>query len=108
MSVLDHETHSIRHAQNLERRRPENLLGGDPHDVAMPMCFTVWTVVGDVLGHATIRAGGRVAGPACLFSVRRPDQSRGPWDHHELITTTPAEEAWGAAAEGGCPLAGMR
>lgn len=46
MSVPDYEIYSIRYAQNLERRRPENFLGGDPHDGAMPMSFYVWAIVG--------------------------------------------------------------
>ncbi len=44
--MSDHEIFAIRYATNQERRSAENFLGGDPHDVPMPMDFFVWAVVG--------------------------------------------------------------
>ena len=46
MSLPEYEIYSIRYARNLDRRRPENFIGGDPHDVPMPMSFYVWAIVG--------------------------------------------------------------
>ena len=38
-----YEIHAIRYA-HLERRSPENFLGGDAHDVPMPLDYFVWLV----------------------------------------------------------------
>ena len=38
--------YAIKYARH-ERRSSENFLGGDPHDVPMPMDYFVWAVVGD-------------------------------------------------------------
>ncbi|MBX9697986.1 MAG: ABC transporter substrate-binding protein [Acetobacteraceae bacterium] len=56
----------------------------------------------DCFGPGTIRADGRKLHPAYLFEVKRPEESRGPWDYYKLLQTTPAEEAFRPLAEGGC------
>lgn len=58
----------------------------------------------DAFGGATVREDGRVVSPAYLFEVKRPDESRGPWDYYRPISTVPPEEAWRPLAEGGCLL----
>ncbi len=58
----------------------------------------------DVYGRASVREDGRVATPAYLFEVKRPEESRGPWDYYRLVATTAAEEAWRPLNEGGCPF----
>jgi hypothetical protein len=40
-----HEVYAITYAQ-VDRRSPDNFLGGDPHDVPMPLNYYVWLVVG--------------------------------------------------------------
>ena len=37
--------YAVKYAER-EARRPEHFLGGDPHDVPMPMDYFVWAVVG--------------------------------------------------------------
>ena len=58
----------------------------------------------DCFGQGTIRPDGRKLHPAYLFEVKKPEESRGPWDYYKLLQTTPAEEAFRPLAEGGCPL----
>ena len=58
----------------------------------------------DAFGPGTIRADGRKIHPAYLFEVKRPEESRGPFDYYKLLETTPAEEAFRPLAEGGCPM----
>lgn len=41
-----YRVYAIKYA-HLERRSGANFLGGDPHDVAMPMDYFVWAVVGE-------------------------------------------------------------
>jgi branched-chain amino acid transport system substrate-binding protein len=58
----------------------------------------------DCFGLGRIRADGRKLHPAYLFEVKKPEESRGPWDYYKLLQTTPAEEAFRPAASGSCML----
>jgi branched-chain amino acid transport system substrate-binding protein len=58
----------------------------------------------DAFGAGSIRADGRKIHPAYLFEVKRPEESKGPFDYYKLLETTPAEEAFRPLAEGGCSL----
>ena len=58
----------------------------------------------DAFGQGTIRVDGRKVHPAYLFEVKKPSESKGPWDYYKLVGTTPAEQAFRPLAEGGCPL----
>lgn len=57
-----------------------------------------------LFGTGEIRADGRHIHDSYLFRVKAPDQSEGPWDIYELVSTTPAEEAFRPLEEGGCSL----
>ena len=58
----------------------------------------------DALGQGRIREDGRKIHPTYLFEVKRPAESRGPWDYMKLVGTVPMEEAFRPLAEGNCPL----
>ncbi|MFC7540947.1 ABC transporter substrate-binding protein [Siccirubricoccus deserti] len=58
----------------------------------------------DAFGHGTIRADGRKLHPSYLFEVKKPEESRGPFDYYKLLQTTAADRAFRPLAEGGCPL----
>ncbi|MFA7438749.1 ABC transporter substrate-binding protein [Castellaniella sp.] len=51
-----------------------------------------------------IRPDGRMAYDMSLFEVKSPDESKGPWDLLKLVTTVPADIAYGTVAESKCPL----
>ena len=51
-----------------------------------------------------IRQDGRVMRDFYLFQVKKPAESKGPWDYYNLVRTIPAEEAVRPLAEGHCPL----
>ena len=36
--------------------------------------------------------------------MKKPEESKGPWDYYKLLQTTPPEEAFRPLAEGGCAL----
>jgi len=36
--------------------------------------------------------------------VKKPAESKGPWDLYRQISTIPGREAYAAPAESGCPL----
>ena len=58
----------------------------------------------DCFGRGGIRADGRKLHPSYLFEVKRPEESKGPWDYYKPLQTTPADEAFRPLAEGGCAL----
>ncbi len=58
----------------------------------------------DAFGPGRIREDGRKLHPAYLFEVKKPEESKGPWDYYKLLQTTGAEDAFRAAAGSGCSL----
>jgi branched-chain amino acid transport system substrate-binding protein len=58
----------------------------------------------DAFGPGTIRADGRKLHPAYLFEVKKPEESRGPFDYYKLLQTTEAANAFRPLGSGGCPL----
>jgi branched-chain amino acid transport system substrate-binding protein len=58
-----------------------------------------------LFGKGSIRADGRKIHPAYLFEVKKPNESKGPYDYYKLRTTIPADQAFRPLAEGNCPLA---
>ena len=57
-----------------------------------------------LFGKGTIRADGRKIHPAYLVEVKKPSESKGPWDYYKVRATIPADQAFRPLAEGGCPL----
>ncbi|MDT3376471.1 ABC transporter substrate-binding protein [Labrys neptuniae] len=58
-----------------------------------------------LFGKGEVRKDGRVTHDMYLFQVKKPDESKGPWDYYKLLATIPAAEAFQPMAEAGCPLA---
>jgi branched-chain amino acid transport system substrate-binding protein len=58
----------------------------------------------DAFGPGRIREDGRKLQPAYLFEVKRPEESKGPWDYYKLLATTPADEAARPLKQGECPF----
>ncbi|MCB1533661.1 MAG: ABC transporter substrate-binding protein [Rhodoblastus sp.] len=80
-------------------------LGGNPHDGAKVVAKMKEMPTDDpIFGKGSIRADGRKIHPAYLFEVKKPEESKGPWDYYKLISTIPAEEAFRPLAESECPL----
>jgi branched-chain amino acid transport system substrate-binding protein len=57
-----------------------------------------------LFGKGTIRADGRKIHDMYLFEVKKPEESKGPWDYYKLRATIPAAEAFRPLDKGGCPL----
>jgi branched-chain amino acid transport system substrate-binding protein len=80
-------------------------MGGNPHDGAKVVAKMKEAPTDDALfGKGTIRADGRKIHPAYLFEVKKPSESKGPWDYYTLIGTTPADQAFRPLSESACPL----
>ena len=58
----------------------------------------------DCFGAGSIRADGRKLHPAYLWEVKKPSESKGPWDYYKLIATTPADQAFRPLDKGACPM----
>src|SRR6266849_5614980 len=57
-----------------------------------------------LLGKGAVRADGRKIHDMYLFEVKKPEESKGPWDLYHLRATIPANEAFRPLSEGGCPI----
>ena len=57
-----------------------------------------------LFGDVTIRQDGRVIHPMYLFEVKKPEESKYPYDYYKLVSTIPAEQAFRPIADGGCSL----
>ena len=57
-----------------------------------------------LFGKGTIRADGRKIHPAYLLEVKKPSESKAPYDYYNVRATIPAEQAFRPLAEGGCEL----
>jgi branched-chain amino acid transport system substrate-binding protein len=80
-------------------------MGGNPHDGAKVVAKMKELPTDDPLfGKGSIRADGRKIHPAYLFEVKKPEESKGPWDYYKLIGTTPADQAFRPLSESACPL----
>jgi branched-chain amino acid transport system substrate-binding protein len=58
----------------------------------------------DAFGPGSVRADGRAVLPAYLLQVKKPADSKGPWDYCKVVSTTSAVEATKPLNEVGCPL----
>jgi len=57
-----------------------------------------------LFGKGTIRADGRKIHPAYLMEVKKPSETKGPYDYYKVRATIPADQAFRPLADGGCPL----
>ena len=55
-------------------------------------------------GKGYIREDGRKIHPAYLLQVKKPTESKYPWDYARIVATIPAEEAFRPLAQSECPL----
>jgi branched-chain amino acid transport system substrate-binding protein len=51
-----------------------------------------------------IRANGRMVHDTLLMDVKRPADSKYPWDYYRILRRIPGEQVFRSAAESGCPL----
>ena len=57
-----------------------------------------------LFGKGTIRADGRKIHPMYLYEVKKPSESKGPWDYYKLVKEIPGDEAFRAIDKGDCSL----
>jgi branched-chain amino acid transport system substrate-binding protein len=54
--------------------------------------------------HGLIRADGRMVHDMYLAEIKKPSESKYPWDYYKLLKTIPGDMAFRPLSEGGCPL----
>jgi branched-chain amino acid transport system substrate-binding protein len=57
-----------------------------------------------LFGKGMVRIDGRKIHPAYLVEVKKPSESKAPWDYYKIRATIPADQAFRPLNEGGCPL----
>jgi branched-chain amino acid transport system substrate-binding protein len=57
-----------------------------------------------LFGKGEIRQDGRKVHDMYLFEVKKPEESKAPWDYYKVRATIPAAEAFRPLADGQCPL----
>ncbi|MFL5211366.1 MAG: ABC transporter substrate-binding protein [Microvirga sp.] len=80
-------------------------MGGHSHDGRAIVAKMKEMPTDDALfGKGSIRADGRKIHPAYLFEVKKPSESKYPFDFYKLVATIPAEEAFIPLDKSACPL----
>jgi branched-chain amino acid transport system substrate-binding protein len=51
-----------------------------------------------------LREDGRMVHSMFLFEVKKPDESKAPWDYYKVLAEVPADQAFRPLKDGGCPL----
>ncbi|OAF05296.1 ABC transporter permease [Bradyrhizobium centrolobii] len=54
--------------------------------------------------NGSLRDDGRMVHSMYLFQVKKPEESKGPWDYYKLLAEVPADQAFRPLKDGGCPL----
>jgi branched-chain amino acid transport system substrate-binding protein len=97
--------HAGVYAGTLHYLKALEALGGNPHDGAKIVDKMKEMPTDDPLfGKGTIRADGRKIHPAYLFEVKKPSESKGPWDYYKLVATVPGDQAFTPLSESKCAL----
>jgi branched-chain amino acid transport system substrate-binding protein len=79
-------------------------LGSDADGVAVVNKMKELPTDDPLFGKGTIRVDGRKIHDMYLFEVKKPEESKKPWDYYKLRATIPAAEAFRPLDQGGCSL----
>jgi branched-chain amino acid transport system substrate-binding protein len=80
-------------------------LGGNPHDgVKVVEKMKSIPTEDKLFGKGLIEPNGRTIHSAYLFEVKKPSESKGPWDFYKLIGTVPGDQAFTPLSESKCAL----
>ncbi|AWM00838.1 ABC transporter substrate-binding protein [Bradyrhizobium amphicarpaeae] len=80
-------------------------LGGNPHDgVKIVEKMKSMPTEDELFGKGEIQPNGRTIHNAYLFEVKKPSESKGPWDFYKLVGTVPGDQAFTPLSESKCAL----
>ncbi|TFV37693.1 ABC transporter substrate-binding protein [Bradyrhizobium frederickii] len=93
------------YAEILHYLKAMEALGSNPHDGAKVVAKMKELPTDDPLfGKGPLRQDGRRLIPAYLFEVKKPEESKGPWDYYKLVATIAPEDAAKPLKDSDCPL----
>jgi branched-chain amino acid transport system substrate-binding protein len=80
-------------------------LGGNPHD-GVKVVEKMKSIPTDdpLFGKGEIQPNGRTIHSAYLFEVKKPSESKAPWDFYKLVGTVPGDQAFTPLAESKCAM----
>jgi branched-chain amino acid transport system substrate-binding protein len=80
-------------------------LGSNPHD-GIKVVEKMKSIPTDdpLFGKGEIQPNGRTIHSAYLFEVKKPSESKGPWDFYKLVGTVPGDQAFTPLSESKCAL----
>jgi branched-chain amino acid transport system substrate-binding protein len=103
--VMPSMTVAGNYAMVLHYLKAMEALGGNPHDGAKVVAKMKELPTDDPLfGKGPLRADGRRLIPAYLFEVKKPEESKYPWDYYKLIATIAPDDAAKPLESSDCPL----
>jgi branched-chain amino acid transport system substrate-binding protein len=80
-------------------------LGGNPHDgIKVVEKMKSMPTDDPLFGKGEIQPNGRTIHSAYLFEVKKPSESKGPWDFYKLVGTVPGDQAFTPLSESKCAL----
>ena len=80
-------------------------LGANPHDgVKVVEKMKSLPTDDPLFGKGEIQPNGRTIHSAYLFEVKKPSESKGPWDFYKLIGSVPGDQAFTPLSESKCAL----
>lgn len=80
-------------------------LGGNPHDGLKVVDKMKSMPTEDALfGKGSIEPNGRTIHSAYLFEVKKPSESKAPWDFYKLVGTVPGDQAFTPLDKSPCAL----
>jgi branched-chain amino acid transport system substrate-binding protein len=60
--------------------------------------------VDDAFAQGKVQANGRMVHDMYLFEVKKPSESKKPWDYYKQLAVVPGDQAFPSAKDSGCPL----
>ena len=54
--------------------------------------------------NGVLREDGRMVHSMFLFEVKKPEESKAPWDYYKVLAEVPGDQAFRPLKDGGCPL----
>ncbi len=90
------------YAETLHYLKAVDELGASSDGKAVVQAMKKLPTDDPLFGKGTVRADGRKLHNMYLFEVKKPDESKYPWDYYKVIQTIPPSEAWRPLEEGGC------
>ena len=74
-------------------------------DTATVMAKMKATPINDMFAKGgKIREDGRMVHDMYVYQVKKPSESKYPWDYYKYVATIPGDKAFRPMADGGCPL----